>query len=65
MTDIILSIENCTSCPFCKQQRCYTEDSWEEAYDYICTKTNKEIAGYMEWHDKMPAVPYWCPIRTD
>ena len=66
MTEIVLSIKNCAKCPYVDKTLYPTEDSWEEAYNFYCTKTNnKKIAEYVEWHEELPDVPDWCPIRKD
>lgn len=65
-TTIKLKIKTCMECPFFKQERYYTSDSFENAYNWFCKKKhNKEIAGYVEWHEeeKVP-IPDWCPIKT-
>lgn len=63
MTFIKIEIKNCTQCPFFRRERIYTEDSWEEAYDWYCTKSeDKKISGYVERNDKIP-VPEWCEIK--
>ena len=64
-TTIHLSIDTCIECPYCKNQRHWTEDSWEHAYDYFCSLENdKLIAKYIEWAHEMPAVPFWCPLKV-
>ncbi len=69
MAKITIDIESCHECPFIKRERIYTGDSWEEAYDWFCTKVvnakgeNKKIQGYVEWRDKVK-VPDWCPLET-
>lgn len=61
-----LTIECCSKCPFFDRVRVYTSDSWEEGYDWICRKNEnneKKIAGFVEWNDKKPEIPEWCPLR--
>jgi hypothetical protein len=59
-----LTLECCTSCPFFERVRVYTSDSWEEGYDWLCKKEpEKKIAGFVEWNDKKPEIPEWCPLR--
>ena len=61
----VLEITSCSSCPFFERRRMFTEDSWEEAYDWFCKKSNgKKIAGYVEWHEAPKIqVPDWCKLR--
>ena len=62
MAEIIIEIKDCSQCPNFKRERVYTEDSFEEGYDWFCGKNeNKKIAGFVEWRDKTP-IPDWCPI---
>ncbi len=60
---IRLTIENCSECPYVRKKRVWTDDSWDEIYDYFCSISNKKVAAYMEWFDKMPDVPKDCQIR--
>lgn len=63
MTQIIIEITSCKDCPHHKEKRIYTGDSWEQPYDWFCwKKEDKKIAGYVEWHDKVP-IPDWCPVK--
>jgi len=61
----VLEITSCSSCPFFERRRMFTEDSWEEAYDWFCKKSNgKKIAGYVEWHEAPKIqVPDWCKLK--
>ena len=34
-TKICMEIETCQECPFCVEERHWTSDSWEYAYDYF------------------------------
>lgn len=62
-TKIFLEIETCKECPFSVEERHWTSDSWEHAFDYYCKLTPnkvkcgvhtykisdyKKIAGYVE-----------------
>lgn len=66
MVCIKINIKNCTECPHFTRERMYTEDSWEEAYNWFCNEPSvgkKKIQGYVEWNDvKNIEVPNWCPI---
>ena len=37
-TKIVLEIETCQQCPFFEKTRYYTEDSWEQAFNWHCAK---------------------------
>lgn len=55
-------IENCSECKDCQSKRHYTEDSFEMVFDYFCNQNKKPIAT-LDWNEKMPSVPAWCPRR--
>lgn len=68
MAKIIVEIKNCQDCPFVKETRHWTPDSWDHAFDYYCKKVEtingpKTIAEYIEFPSEMPDVPSWCPCR--
>ena len=46
-TKIVLDLESCKQCPFFKEERMYTEDSFEEPFDWFCMKMG-EIKKCME-----------------
>jgi hypothetical protein len=64
MANIKIEIQNCKECPYIKTERIYTSDSWEQPFDWFCTKHNNEkIASYVEWNDEKDIIiPQWCPI---
>jgi len=66
MAKIEIEIKDCSSCPHFSRERHWTEDSWEEAYDWHCgfSGEKREIASYVEWNDKTN-VPVWCPILIE
>lgn len=61
----VLEMKRCVDCPFFERRRMWTEDSWEEAYDWFCKKAKgKKIAGYVEWYEAPKIeIPEWCPLR--
>lgn len=62
---ITLEINSCKQCPFFKEQIMYTADSFETAFTWICKNKDKEIQGYVEWHDEAKIkIPNWCPISS-
>ncbi len=59
-----LKITDCRQCPFSKEKRIYTGDSFENVMDVFCTKTdrsNNKCGGY-ETFDKHQILPDWCPL---
>lgn len=54
-------IADCSECKFHTVSDRYSSDGWDRMEDWTCTKSNKKIAGGVEWHDKIP-VPNWCEI---
>lgn len=42
-TKICLEIETCKECPFSVEERHWTSDSWEHAFDYYCKLTPDTI----------------------
>lgn len=58
-----LKIVNCKQCPNCKTK--LTRGAGY-ATDYYCTaKSNRTIAGYVEWMSEEPQdgeIPAWCPM---
>lgn len=61
---IEIEIISCKQCPHFKQERYYTEDSWE-AYNWFCKKVgNKKIQGCVELYDENKVeIPEWCPLK--
>lgn len=55
-------IQGCWNCPFCKSEKVYTADSFENVEKLTCGATDKVIASYHETFDKDP-IPDWCPLR--
>ena len=62
---IELEIDSCKQCPHFEAERMFTEDSWEEAYNWFCKHSTprRKIMGYVEWNDE-PEIPEWCPIMV-
>lgn len=62
---IELEIESCNKCPFCKKERVWTDDSWDNVSKWTCLKVDKVISGYIDPFDKVK-IPDWCPFnKTD
>jgi hypothetical protein len=60
---IQIDIKDCSECPFFKEERMYTADSFEMPFNWFCNKAHgRKIAGYVEGHDKV-AIPEWCPCK--
>ena len=64
MTDKVvnLQISSCKQCPFMRADRHYTADSFEMCFDWKCTKSAGAIIACLDWNDKEPPVPAWCPL---
>lgn len=69
MAKIESEVRDCLDCPHCRGERMYTEDSFEEPFNYFCKATaereadQKQIATYIEWRKEMPEIPDWCPCK--
>lgn len=63
-TEIKIKIKDCSECPFWKSERVYTADSFEMPFKWTCKKAKRQIAGFVEWHDKTP-IPEWCPCKIN
>jgi hypothetical protein len=63
--EIKINITSCKECPNFDQERIYTSDSWEMAFDWFCKKAgNRKIQGYVERSDeKNIKIPEWCPCK--
>lgn len=64
MTEITLSIKDCSRCPFHEVTGTSSTDGWDRGEDWFCTKEQKFIQKFVEWHDKVP-VPEWCGLRAN
>lgn len=66
MAKIEIEIKTCQECPFFKEERYYTADSFEHAHDWFCKKKkNKKIAGYVSWNEEKDIpIPDWCPVKV-
>lgn len=60
-----LEITSCRRCPFMRADRHYTGDSFELCFDWKCTKNHDAIISNMDWNDKEPPIPKWCPLRPN
>jgi hypothetical protein len=61
---IELDINSCKQCPFWKEGPYQSTDGFDHGYDWICTKANKTIAGFVEWHEvNKIKIPEWCPVK--
>ena len=62
----LIRIKDCSECRDCQSNQTATADSFDVAWDYYCHNGKKliKIAGYVNWNEKMPAVPKWCPRRN-
>lgn len=53
MKTVKIEINTCKDCPFFKEGMDYSLDGWDRGSDWTCTKANKPIALFVEWHDKI------------
>lgn len=64
MTDSVkLEIKSCKDCPNMKSDRHYTADSFENEFIWTCKASQGKLIAYMDWNDKLPPIPKWCPLR--
>lgn len=64
---VMIEIKSCSACSFLSIKPVYTADSFETICKWICGKTKRkddEICGYLDWCDKDPNIPKWCPLRV-
>jgi hypothetical protein len=62
-------ITSCSQCEFQREERHYTEDSWELAHDWHCDQDKenpRKIQGYISWNEENGVeIPSWCPLRLE
>lgn len=59
----LLEITNCQDCTHFKQGHAQSTDGFDRGHDWHCTKADKCIAGFVEWHEENKIeIPKWCPI---
>lgn len=64
LTPVYLKITYCQKCPYVDIERAWTADSFESCFNYLCkAKKDKMIEDFVEWHEKGPKPPTWCPLR--
>ena len=59
-----ITIHKCSECNHCKIERDYTSDSFETCFKQDCyfdRKHPKNIARNIDWYEKNPKIPTWCP----
>lgn len=62
MPTIKLEIDSCLDCPYLRESKIYTGDSFEDIQEWECAKAHgKSISKSVEWNCR-PTVPDWCPI---
>lgn len=66
MTKIKIEINTCQECPHFKITGVSSTDGFDKGEDWFCDKAKREIASFVEWHEKNTTkVPEWCPCKTD
>ena len=61
----LLEITTCRDCTHFKEGHAQStdDDGFDRGHDWHCTKADKIIAGFVEWHEeKKVEIPNWCPI---
>lgn len=65
MNKALLEITSCAQCPYWMQGGRQSTDGFDEGFDWICTKAERTIAGFVERHEvKTVKIPDWCPILS-
>jgi hypothetical protein len=41
--------------------RVYTSDSFENVTGWYCKGLNNRLIAELDWNDKDPPIPKWCP----
>lgn len=60
--EIKIDIDSCKKCPHFKITGTSSTDGWDRGEDWHCSKADKPIAGFVEWHEeKEIKIPGWCP----
>lgn len=55
--------KTCKDCSYWKEGQDDSTDDFDRGNDWICTKMNKIIAGFVEWHEvNKILIPHWCPL---
>jgi hypothetical protein len=58
-----IDIDNCECCIYHKSYKVYTSDSFENVRKVHCTKLNKDVHSYLDWHEDAK-IPKECPFRS-
>ncbi len=64
------TISTCVNCSNCRKERDFTSDSWETCFRFSCSHPDvlinnskpMDIARYVDWYEKDPEIPTWCPL---
>ncbi len=57
---VAIRIDSCGKCPNLHSEKYYTADSWDDCVEWKCKLKDKTIA-ILDWNDKKPTIPAWCP----
>lgn len=61
---VLLAIGRCSECPHADTYS-YSLDGFDRGKRYKCRKANdRMIADWVEWNEKAPTPPEWCPLRS-
>lgn len=58
----ILRLSNCEKCPNLKMSHVYTADSFEDVTGWYCKGLKDRLIAELDWNDKKPDIPKWCPL---
>jgi hypothetical protein len=66
MTETVqMTITGCDVCPNQQSERYYTADSFENIQEWKCEMAGFQRIALHEWNDPKPAIPAWCPLRSN
>jgi len=58
----LIKIKSCETCPFLKRKPVYTGDSFDNLTSIKCGKKKDRTITCLDWYDKYPKIPEWCPL---
>lgn len=60
---VSMTIHDCSACPSMVADRHYAGDPFEVVFDWKCKANHEAIIATLDWNDKTPPIPEWCPLR--
>lgn len=61
--EVTLKLQACNQCPHMQSERHYTADSFEDVAAWKCMRDGGRTIALVDWNDKAPPIPEWCPLR--